>query len=141
MYLEKCTIRNIKCFEEITLDFRNPDGSIRLWNVLIGENGTGKPTLLQAIAIALLGEKAASVLLPRPQGWVRTGAVKGAIAATMYPGPGDFEMAEAGTEAARRPGQHLDVSYEITEKTSRGETNPKITERKGLDHARLEKIR
>jgi ABC-type polysaccharide/polyol phosphate transport system ATPase subunit len=56
VYLEKCTIRNIKCFEEITLDFRNPDGSIRLWNVLIGENGTGKTTLLQAIAIALLGE-------------------------------------------------------------------------------------
>lgn len=56
MYLERCTVRNIKCFEDISLDFRNPDGSTRLWNVLIGENGTGKTTLLQAIAIALMGE-------------------------------------------------------------------------------------
>jgi predicted ATPase len=82
MYLEKCTIRNIKCFEDVTLDFRQSDGSIRLWNVLIGENGTGKSTLLQAIAIALAGQKAASVLLPRPRGWVRAGAQRGEIETT-----------------------------------------------------------
>lgn len=39
MYLEKCTIHNIKCFEDVSLDFCNPDGSIRQWNVLIGDNG------------------------------------------------------------------------------------------------------
>ncbi len=81
MYLEACTVRNVKCFAEITLDFRNPDGSIRLWNVLIGENGTGKTTLLQVLALALMGEKAASVLVPRPTGWVRSGATQGEIAA------------------------------------------------------------
>lgn len=141
MYLEKCTIRNIKCFEDLTLDFRNPDGSIRLWNVLIGENGTGKTTLLQAIAIALLGEKAASVLLPRPWGWVRAGAEKGEIAATIYPGPGDFEMAEAGTEAASRFGHHIEVRYDLTEKASQGVNDSKIIEHKGMDDQRLKRIR
>jgi len=109
---EKCTIRNIKCFEEITLDFRNPDGGIRLWNVLIGENGTGKTTLLQAIAIALLGEKAASVLLPRPRGWVRTGAVKGEIAAMILP---EENLQSFDIEDEQSLSHPLSVKYEIEE--------------------------
>lgn len=68
MYLTQFTVRQVKGFADVTLDFQQPDGSIRLWNVIIGENGTGKTTLLQAIAMALAGEKAASVLLPRPSG-------------------------------------------------------------------------
>src|SRR5438128_11722307 len=101
MYLQECTIRDIKCFEEIKLDFRNPDGSIRLWNVIIGENGTGKTTLLQAIAIALLGQKAASVLLPRPSGWGRAGAPMGEIEAIILPGAGDAEVAWEETPDAK----------------------------------------
>jgi len=84
MYLSKFTVRQVKSFAEVTLDFQQPDGSIRLWNVIIGENGTGKTTLLQTIAMALAGEKAASVLLPRPRGWVRIGAQKGEIEACYF---------------------------------------------------------
>jgi len=113
MYLERCRIRNIKCFEDVALDFRNPDGTVRLWNVLIGENGTGKTTLLQAIAIALLGEKAASVLLPRPRGWVRTDTTKGEIAATFHPGNLDMIVTWADTETSRDQDKPLEVSYEI----------------------------
>ncbi|MGB0386407.1 MAG: AAA family ATPase [Ardenticatenaceae bacterium] len=89
MYLQKFTIRQIKSFADVTLDFQQPDGSIRLWNVIIGENGTGKTTLLQAISIALAGQKAASVLLPRPRGWVRMGAERGEIEATILPASHD----------------------------------------------------
>lgn len=117
MYLERCRIRNIKCFEDIELNFRNPDGSIRLWNVVIGENGTGKTVLLQAIAIALLGEKAASVLLPRPRGWVRSGADAGTIEATILPGSFDSEAAWLNTEAGQQLGTPIRVSYEIREGT------------------------
>jgi predicted ATP-dependent endonuclease of OLD family len=88
MYLSKITIRNIKCFQDIELDFEE-DGEVRLWNVIIGENATGKTTLLRAIAIALMGQKAASVLLPRPVGWVRRPALQGNIEATIVPGIGD----------------------------------------------------
>lgn len=86
MYLTKFTLRQVKSFADVTLDFQQPDGSIRLWNVIIGENGTGKTTLLQAMAMALAGEKAASVLLPRPRGWVRIGALSGEIEATITRG-------------------------------------------------------
>jgi len=86
MYLSEFTIRQVKSFADVTLDFQQPDGTIRLWNVIIGENGTGKTTLLQAMAMALAGEKAASVLLPRPSGWVRLGALVGEIEATTKRG-------------------------------------------------------
>jgi energy-coupling factor transporter ATP-binding protein EcfA2 len=113
MYLREVTIHNIKCFEDIKLDFHKSDGRIGLWNVIIGENGTGKTTLLQAIAIALLGQKAASVLLPRPSGWVRAGAKMGEIKATILPGMGDAEAAWEGTPEAGQLGKPIRARYEI----------------------------
>lgn len=86
MYLSQFTVRQVKSLADVTFDFQQPDGSIRLWNVIIGENGTGKSTLLQAMAMALAGEKAASVLLPRPSGWVRVGAEQGEIEAYIERG-------------------------------------------------------
>lgn len=143
MYLQQCTIRNIKCFDNITLDFRNPDGGIRLWNVLIGENGTGKTTLLQAMAMALMGEKAASVLLPRPQGWVQSGAPAGEIAATILGGHFDLEVAWANTEAGQRLGMPLELRYQIIEGKSSTTNNGGATIREQIapDFERLSHAR
>jgi predicted ATP-binding protein involved in virulence len=55
MYLRSLTLKNVKRFRDLTLSFERPDGSPRLWTVVIGENGTGKTTLLQAIAMAAVG--------------------------------------------------------------------------------------
>lgn len=139
MYLETCTIKNIKCFEEITLDFKNPDGSVRLWNVIIGENGTGKTTLLKAIAIALLGEKAASVLLPRPRGWVRAGKESGVIQARIRLSQDDTEAGGENMILNRRLGKPIDVGYSILEGTSDlfGGSGPTIIEQSEYDEDRL----
>lgn len=45
----------MKRVEHLELDFTNPDGTPRMWTVLIGENGTAKTTILQAIAMAAAG--------------------------------------------------------------------------------------
>jgi energy-coupling factor transporter ATP-binding protein EcfA2 len=144
MYLQECTIRNIKCFEEIKLDFRNLDGSPRLWNVIIGENGTGKTTLLQAIAIALLGEKAASVLLPRPTGWVRQGAAVGEIEATILPDSGDVEGAPGNTPGSQRPSKPMKARYALLEQSQELDKHfyegPTIVERHARDRSRLQRI-
>lgn len=49
MYLEKIAIKNFKAIENMTLEF---DTGV---NVLIGDNGTGKSSILEAIAVALSG--------------------------------------------------------------------------------------
>jgi hypothetical protein len=76
MWLKSVTLKNVKCFSDTTLDFsrdlskRSPPEPYR-WITLLGENGVGKSTLLQSIALLLAGPEAAKELLPRPVGWLR----------------------------------------------------------------------
>lgn len=55
MYLTNLHIKNLKLLRDFELSFCNPDGTPRLWTVIIGENGTGKTSILQAIAMAAAG--------------------------------------------------------------------------------------
>lgn len=55
MYLERLHIRHLRLLRDLELRFTNPDGSPRMFTVLIGKNGTGKTSILQAIAIAVAG--------------------------------------------------------------------------------------
>lgn len=56
MYIRTLTVKNLKRLQDVTLKFTNKDSSPRMWTVLIGENGTGKTTILQAIALAAAGK-------------------------------------------------------------------------------------
>ncbi len=50
MYFTKIEIENIKCFgEKVTLDLTNTDGTISPWTLILGDNGIGKTTLLEAL--------------------------------------------------------------------------------------------
>ncbi len=115
MYIEKCIIRNIKCFQDSTLDFCNADNSIRLWNVIIGEHGTGKTTLLQAIAMALLGEKATSALLAYPEAWIHSTEEKGAIHATIRQNQTAIETASSYSKSQQSVDTPYTMSYEIAQ--------------------------
>jgi predicted ATP-binding protein involved in virulence len=83
MYLRRFKIHGIKCFDELELTFVGEDGQPRLWNVLLGENGTGKSTLLQAMAVALMGETAAGRLVRAPGDWVRHNDKQGGFEAEI----------------------------------------------------------
>ncbi len=50
-YFLSLTLENVRCFgPEQTLDLANDEGQPAQWTVLLGDNGTGKTTLLQALA-------------------------------------------------------------------------------------------
>ncbi len=55
MYIRSLTAKNLKRLRNLSLDFTQSDGKPRMWTVLIGENGTGKTSILQAIALAAAG--------------------------------------------------------------------------------------
>ena len=51
IFLKKLELENFKCFKNQTIDFNIPDGNTEGsgLNILIGENGNGKTTILEAI--------------------------------------------------------------------------------------------
>ncbi|UCC30478.1 MAG: AAA family ATPase [Phycisphaerales bacterium] len=72
MYVSRISLRNVRSFRDLDLDLTTRSGSKpprpRLCTILIGENGTGKTTLLRAIAVGLADRKDASGLLAEPTG-------------------------------------------------------------------------
>ncbi|MDC3956441.1 AAA family ATPase [Polyangium jinanense] len=83
MHIRKIQIENIRCFgageRGVHLDLSRPDGSLAGWTVFAGRNGTGKTTLLQAIALCLTGPSEARQLLPSFSTWLRGGAREGKV--------------------------------------------------------------
>ena len=50
IYIKSLELNNIKTFEEVKLDFEKEDGNLSQWTLILGDNGTGKSTLLQCAA-------------------------------------------------------------------------------------------
>jgi energy-coupling factor transporter ATP-binding protein EcfA2 len=119
MWVESITISNIKCFQQQEIKFtRNP--KIRpdrarpySWITLLGENGVGKSTILQALALLLAGPEAAKELLPRPTGWVRDPELLGKLTAILHK-----EDIDAGTFGEDRPRKTFALSYFVTGSTA-----------------------
>jgi hypothetical protein len=55
VYLKKLRLQNIKCFEDVTLEFPHTNGDYSGWNVILGVNGSGKSTLLRMMVEPLTG--------------------------------------------------------------------------------------
>lgn len=52
--LERLRVHQYRCFEDFVLPLRRPLEPGGGWTILVGENGTGKSSLLQAIVVGLL---------------------------------------------------------------------------------------
>ncbi len=56
-YIQSIEIRNFRAIGHLRLAIRQGEAERVGWKVLLGENGTGKSSVLQAVALALGGEK------------------------------------------------------------------------------------
>ncbi|WP_300681915.1 ATP-binding protein [Nocardioides sp.] len=65
------------------------------WTVITGDNGSGKSTILKAIALALMGPDKARFLQPSYDGWVTQGAPSGSISLEVRPDP-DIDKTRSG---------------------------------------------
>lgn len=84
MYLKSISLRDLRCFRDLRLEFPERDGGHAGWFVLLGGNATGKTSLLQAMACALVGPFASQYLV-QPQAWLRQGCTLGEIKAELLP--------------------------------------------------------
>lgn len=92
MYLKRIVLKNVKCFANIAIDFATGEGEVRRWTALLGQNGLGKSTLLQAMAVALAGPGATRELVPVAEGWVRQDRPYGEIEAVLLWTDGDAQL-------------------------------------------------
>lgn len=76
--LRRVEITNFRALRNLNLDFSEPGSERAPWLMLLGENATGKSTVLQAIALALAGSDEARRLV-RPTNLLSVGAFEGSI--------------------------------------------------------------
>ena len=114
MWLKNIKLENIKCFKNIEIFFTrdgntSPKARPYRWITLLGENGVGKSTILQAIGLLLAGPEAAKELLPRPTGWVRDPNIPGKLIAHI-----SQERDDVGTFGSGNIWKNFSYAYFIT---------------------------
>lgn len=80
--LKRLELSNIKCFKKAEIKMSS-NGNPRAWSLLVGENGVGKSTILQCIALCSLGPDLLRSLVKIPQNMLRAGEKEGYIEAVF----------------------------------------------------------
>lgn len=85
MHLRRASIRNIRSIAELTWDVATHVNGVDLagWHVILGDNGSGKSSMLQAIALALTGPDESHALRPDWRSFVRQGCANGFIGLSL----------------------------------------------------------
>ena len=74
MHIEKITIRNIRPIKEFVW---NPQiNSLSGWHVILGNNGSGKSSIIKAIALGLIGPNDSEFLREDWPSWIKSGEKK-----------------------------------------------------------------
>lgn len=79
-------VRNFKGIKQADLEFPAPEGKDGQWIALVGANGIGKTSLLQALAIGLAGPNEANTLVERANDVLRAGEDEGEIRVEFWHG-------------------------------------------------------
>jgi len=101
MWLEKLNIANIKCFDTLSLNFTSKTSYPYKWITFLGENGSGKTSVLRSLALLLAGPEGAEKLLTPPLDWVRDETQPGVLSAQIRQGAGDPGRYRDGTKTFR----------------------------------------
>jgi predicted ATPase len=80
MYLKSIKISNIRSIEHFEMPFKEPAG----WHVLIGDNGTGKSTIVKSAALALLELNDINATREDWREWLSHKAVGGEISLKLF---------------------------------------------------------
>jgi uncharacterized protein (TIGR02646 family) len=80
--IEWIELRNFKAIHKLTISFQGKSGPDN-WRVLLGKNAAGKSSILQAVALTLMGQRERARLCRelhlKPSGLLRKGAPSGSV--------------------------------------------------------------
>lgn len=84
MYIQSAVLKNIRSIRDLDLDFGS---QLPGWHVLIGDNGSGKSTVVRSLAAVLVGPKEIQALLPVWEEWLTREETFGMIEVTLRRDP------------------------------------------------------
>ena len=111
LYISRIRLVDITCFSgETVIDLTRPSQTTPSWTLILGDNGTGKTSLLRAIAMGLADETSASGLLTELSGsFIREGRDKGIVelqlssdGGTTYTVTTTFTKTNSGSEDVKQ---------------------------------------
>lgn len=103
MYITQIHIKNIRCFSDLRIKF-NFGGVDIPWTIIVGDNATGKTTLLKSIALGLCDESSAAALLRESdEGFIRRGCPFGRIRIYLEDPNNSSENYRIGTTIEKVP--------------------------------------
>jgi predicted ATP-binding protein involved in virulence len=88
MFLKRIALTNVRSIENLEILFKAEDGKIRKWTLVLGENGSGKSSILRSVALVVAGSAPLTELLDRPDTWIRQGASECHIEADLVTADG-----------------------------------------------------
>lgn len=112
MYILKSRIKNVKSIR--SLSWSVPLERAAGWHVILGDNGSGKSSVLKAIALALVGHDNALALRLPLEDWVRRGATEAEANLHIYR---DEQLDDLDSIA--RLGRNQSISLDFTIKPTR----------------------
>ncbi|GIE33878.1 ATP-binding protein [Actinoplanes italicus] len=90
VYIKEIRLEDVRGFRgarRVSLDLTRPDGTLAGWTVVAGRNGSGKTSLLRAMALAVAGPAVARGLVDDFGTWVSAGADFGLSSVWLTPDP------------------------------------------------------
>jgi uncharacterized protein (TIGR02646 family) len=91
--IERIEIKNFKILENVVISIPTETSADKgSWLLLLGENGSGKSSVLQAVALALVGKQHRSKLKLNPSSFVRHGCESGYVKVYLTGSPEPVEL-------------------------------------------------
>ena len=81
MHVERLTIQNIRSIEQLEIDLESDE--LAGWHVLLGDNGTGKSTIVRALALTFMGMRNADATRQDWSRWVGAGDGDGLVEVSL----------------------------------------------------------
>ena len=116
MHLRHANVTNVRSIRRFHWDIADELGTEDLagWHVLLGDNGSGKTSVLRAIALALNGPKQAPALRQDWSSWLRQTCDRAEVNLLFVPHEG-WDVISSGAPALKRGG-HPDLLVSLLRK-------------------------
>lgn len=91
-WIERVVVRNFRPIRQLDLDLSRSSSERAPWTVLLGENGSGKSSVLHAVALTLMGGDQRRTLGIDARSYLRHGARKGSVQVYLAGRPDPLEL-------------------------------------------------